>query len=96
VTTKPDSARKAVTPWGAETLVEEVELRQQAGEKRFAAVVQLLESDSGERLVRFAYKTAGTVRRGGPVTLRARDVDRLRAALSEHPALAAALALGGA
>ena len=61
--------------------------------KRFASVVQLLETDRGERLVRFAYTTGGAVRRG-PVTLRARDLERLRAALAEHPGLAEALSLG--
>jgi hypothetical protein len=87
-------AVKAATPWGAAELVEEVTLPQRAGERRFASVVQLLETKDGERLVRFAYTTAGTARRG-PVTLRARDVARLRTALAEHPALADALGLGG-
>jgi hypothetical protein len=85
---------KAATPWGATTLVEEVTLPQRAGERRFASVVQLLENDKGERLVRFAYTTGGTARRG-PVTLRPRDLKRLRDALSEHPALAEALREGG-
>ena len=90
-TTKP---RKAETPWGAAALVEEVTLPQRAGDKRFSTIVQLLETHRGERLVRFAYATSGTARRG-PVTLRARDLERLRLALDEHPALAAALGLGG-
>ncbi len=85
--------RKAATAWGEATIVEEVTLPQRAGDKRFASVVQLLEDAKGERLVRFAYTTDGTARRG-PVTLRARDLERLRTALSEHPELAAALALG--
>ena len=55
-------------------LVEELTVRQQAGDKRFA------------------YSTDGTNRRG-PVTLRQRDVARLRALLAQHPALAEALAL---
>jgi hypothetical protein len=87
------SVRKAATPWGAATLVERLTLPQRAGEKRFASVVELLETDKGERLVRFAYSTGGTARRG-PVTLRARDVERLRAALAEHPALGEVLRLG--
>jgi len=70
--------------------VEELTLRQQVGERRFASIVQLLETARGERLVRFAYSTGGTARRG-PVTLRARDIARLRAALGQHPALADAL-----
>ncbi|HEY5058933.1 MAG TPA: hypothetical protein VII51_07925 [Gaiellaceae bacterium] len=78
------------TPWGRAELVEELTLRQQVGERRFASIVQLLETARGERLVRFAYSTGGTARRG-PVTLRARDIARLRAALGQHPALADAL-----
>ena len=81
---------RAATPWGPADLVEELTLRQQAGDKRFASVVQLLETDRGERLVRFAYSTGGSARRG-PVTLRERDMARLRADLAKHPALAEAL-----
>ena len=56
--------------------------------------MQLLETEGGERLVRFAYSTGGADRRG-PVTLRTRDLEKLRAALDEHPALKEALGLGG-
>jgi hypothetical protein len=83
---------KAATPWGPADLVEELTLQQRAGEKRFAFVVQLLETAQGEQLVRFAYSTAGTVRRG-PVTLRAGDLARLKERLDKHPALAEALGL---
>jgi hypothetical protein len=85
---------KTATPWGPAELVEELTVRQQAGERRFASVVQLLENARGERLVRFAYSTGGVARRG-PVTLRARDIEKLHAALLQHPALAAALELRG-
>ena len=85
-------ATKTATPWGPADLVEEVTVRQQAGGKRFASIVQLLELSSGERLVRFAYATDKTARRG-PVTLRERDVARMRAQLSQHPALAEALGI---
>ena len=88
------ATRKAATPWGPATLVEELTLPQRAGDRRFASIVQLLETERGDRLVRFAYSTGGSTRRG-PVTLRARDVERLRAALAEHPALAEALGWGG-
>jgi hypothetical protein len=81
---------KAATPWGPAELVEELTLAQRAGDKRFASVVQLLEAKGGERLVRFAYTTGGSARRG-PVTLRARDLERLRAGLAERPGLAEAL-----
>jgi hypothetical protein len=83
---------KAATPWGSALVVEELRVQQQAGDKRFASIVQLLEDKHGERLVRFAYATDGTARRG-PVTLRARDLAKLRAALAQTPELAAALGL---
>ena len=83
-----------MTPWGAAKTLEQLTLPQRAGEKRFASVIQLLEIEKGERLVRFAYTTGGTARRG-PVTLRLRDLERLRAALSDHPGLAEALGLEG-
>jgi hypothetical protein len=86
-------ATKADTPWGKATLVEELTLNQRAGDKRFASIVQLLENERGERFVRFAYSTGGTARRG-PVTLRERDVERLRAALARTPELAVALGFG--
>jgi hypothetical protein len=82
----------AATPWGPAELVDELSVRQQAGDKRFASVVQLLETRSGERLIRIAYTTDGTARRG-PVTLRERDLVRLREGLEKHPDLAGALGL---
>ena len=85
---------KKATPWGQAVLVDRVTLSQRAREKRFATIVELLMTEKGERLVRFAYSTDGTARRG-PVTLRARDLDRLRTALSEHAELRALLDLGG-
>src|SRR5205823_5194030 len=42
------ATRKAATPWGPADLVEELTVSQQAGRKRFASVVQLLETNSGE------------------------------------------------
>jgi hypothetical protein len=86
---------KTSTPWGPATLVERLSLPQRAGDKRFSSVVELLEDDRGERLVRFAYSTGGAARRG-PVTLRARDLARLKAALAKTPDLASALGLDGA
>lgn len=83
---------KAATPWGPAELVEELVVKQQAGAKRFVSKLQLLETAQGERLVRFAYAGAGGGARG-PVTLRERDLGRLRAALAQHPALAEALGL---
>jgi hypothetical protein len=85
-------ATKTATPWGPAELVEELTVRQQAGDKRFASLVQLLETANGERLIRFAYSTEGAVRRG-PVTLRQRDVARLRELLAKRPELSEALGL---
>ena len=82
------------SPWGRAKLVERLVVPQQAGEKRFSAVVELLEGERGEPLVRFAYATAGATRRG-PVTLRARDLERLRRALAKTPRLAETLGMGG-
>lgn len=79
------------TPWGTATLVERLVLPQRAGDKRFSSVVELLEDGRGDLLVRFAYSTGGASRRG-PVTLRGRDLARLRDALAKTPALAEALA----
>ena len=85
---------KTATPWGSAEKLEALTLPQRAGEKRFASVVELLQTEKGERLVRFAYSTGGAVRRG-PVTLRERDLERPRAALAEHPGLAEVLSFGG-
>ncbi len=84
--------RAAATPWGAAEVVEEVAVPQRVGDKRFSVVVQLLETRDGERLIRYAYTTAGSARRG-PVTMRARDLERLRAALERAPVLREALGL---
>jgi hypothetical protein len=85
---------KSATPWGPATVVEELTVPQRAGDKRFASVVQLLEGPKGERLVRFAYSTGGSARRG-PVTLRARDLERLVEGLSGCPELARRLGIDG-
>ena len=93
--TAAKSTRKpltAATPWGNATLVEEAAVPQRVGDKRFSVVVQLLDAPSGERLIRFAYTTDGAARRG-PVTMRARDLERLRAALERAPALREVLGL---
>lgn len=82
------------TVWGRATLVDEVKVQQRAGDKRFASLIQLLEDEQGDRLVRFAYTTDGVVRRG-PVTLRRADLERLRKALARHEELAATLGFGG-
>jgi hypothetical protein len=95
-TTKPVKAAKpptVATPWGRATVLEELRVSQRAGDRRFDTVVQLLEDAKGGELIRFAYSTGGTTRRG-PVTLRGRDLDRLRSELRSRPRLAEALGLG--
>ena len=87
-----DMATRAATPWGPADLVEELTVPQQAGTRRFAAKVQLLETAKGQRLVRFSCTGPGGGVRG-PVTLRERDIGRLKAALAQHPALAQALGM---
>lgn len=71
------------TPWGKATTVEEVSVAQRARDRRFTTRIQLLETKSGERLVRFAYASDanGSARRG-PVTLRERDLAKLAIALT--------------
>jgi len=94
-TTSANATPKPVqTPWGPSRLVERLELRQRAGDRRFASAVELLETPRGERLVRFAYTTDGMTRRG-PVTLRARDLELLRSRLDSVPELASLLGWGG-
>lgn len=85
-------AARTTTPWGTATLVDEVRIPQRAGDRRFSSLVQLLEMPGGERLLRFAYSTGGQARRG-PVTLRAKDLDRLREAVSQRPELSDVLRL---
>jgi hypothetical protein len=93
VTTK-ERTTKVTTPWGAAVVTDEARVAQRSGDRRFATVVQLLEASDGEPLVRFAYTTGGVVRRG-PVTLRMRDLEKLRSALSDRPSLAGVLDLIG-
>jgi hypothetical protein len=83
---------KAATPWGQTTVLEELRVAQRAGDRRFETIVQLLEDEKGGELVRFAYSTGGAVRRG-PVTLRRRDLERLRSELAARPRLAGALGI---
>jgi len=82
----------AATPWGTAVVLEEAVVPQRSGGRRFSVVVQLLETKEGDRLIRFAYTTDGAARRG-PVTMRARDLERLRAALGRAPVLREALGL---
>jgi hypothetical protein len=82
------------TPWGKATSVEAVSVPQRSGERRFTTRVELLAGGDGERLVRFSYATDGTARRG-PVTLRERDLAKLRVALERTSELGRMLGDGG-
>ena len=86
---------KAATPWGEALVVDRLALPQRVGEKRFSSVLELLETQRGEQLLRFSYSTDGIARRG-PVTFRRRDLERLHAELERHPALRELLRLGEA
>jgi hypothetical protein len=81
-----------ITAWGDATLIEEITIKQGADGRSFATLVQLLEGEGGEELVRFAYSTGGTARRG-PVTLRRGDLERMKKALAKAPRLRAVLGL---
>ena len=82
------------TPWGKATSVEAVSIPQRSRERRFTTRVELLTGEDGERLVRFSYATDGSARRG-PVTLRERDLVKLRVALGRAPELTRLLEGGG-
>ncbi len=86
--------KSADTPWGRAEILEEVRVSQRVASKSFASVLQLLETSDGETLVRIAYTTDGVARRG-PVTLRPRDLEQLRAKLGDGSALAEALGWAG-
>jgi hypothetical protein len=85
-------AANVATPWGRAIVVEEVAVPQEAGGREFASVAQLLQTPEGALLVRFAYTTGGSARRG-PVTFRAGDLEALRDGLGERRRLAKALGL---
>ena len=95
MTTTKEATRKAAvaTPWGKALVLERVTVQQRAGDKRFSTLVELIELEKGERLVRLAYTTDGVARRG-PVTLRERDLDRLRQALAASDELSELFSLG--
>lgn len=79
-----------ITAWGHAELVEEVTVAQSTDAREFVTRVQLLEDAEGKHLVRFAYSTDDTARRG-PVTLRVADLRRLARSLGKAPKLRAAL-----
>ena len=80
------------TAFGRAEVAEQVTLKQRVSGKQFTTMVQLLEDEKGDWLVRFAYATEGTARRG-PVTFRGADLERLRVALRKTPRLRAVLGI---
>ena len=80
------------TAFGRAEVAEQVSLKQRVSGKQFTTLVQLLEDEKGDWLVRFAYATEGTARRG-PVTFRGADLERLRVALRKTPRLRALLSI---
>ena len=78
------------TAFGTAKLVEAVSLSQTANGKSFATLVQLLEGEEGETLVRVCSSTGGVARRG-PVTFRRADVRRLAKMLAKAPRLKAVI-----
>ena len=80
------------TAFGKAEIAEQVTLKQRVSGKQFTTLVQLLEDEKGDWLVRLAYATDGTVRRG-PVTFRGADLERLRVALRKTPRLQALLGI---
>ena len=85
---------RIATPWGRARLLDQVAIAQSVGDKRFKSLVELLETDKGELLVRIAYSSDGVARRG-PVTLRQKDIAKLHTALAKAPALSDVLGIGG-
>jgi hypothetical protein len=81
------------TAFGRAEVAEQVALKQRANGKQWTTLVQLLDDEKGDWLVRFAYTTDGVARRG-PVTLRGADLERLRVALKKTPRLREALGIG--
>jgi hypothetical protein len=80
------------TVFGRAEVAEQVTVKQRANGRQFTTLVQLLEDEKGDWLVRFAYTTDGVARRG-PVTLRGADLERLRVALRKTPRLREALGI---
>ena len=78
------------TVFGSATVVEQINVKQTADGKTFNTLVELLETEDGEALVRIAYATDGVVRRG-PVTVRKADLRRIAKALARTPKLRAVI-----
>lgn len=82
----------ATTPWGRAAVVEEVAVEHDTGERRYDAIVQLLETRAGVQLVRFGSRAQGA-HRLACLTLRADELQALEEALIETERLASVLRL---
>jgi hypothetical protein len=80
------------TPWGRAAIVEEVAVDHDTGERRYDAIVQLLETRDGVQLVRFGSRANGA-QRLNCLTLRADELQALEEALIETQRLASVLRL---
>jgi hypothetical protein len=80
------------TPWGRAAIVEEVAVEHDTGERRYDAIVQLLETRDGVQLVRFGSRAQGA-HRLNCLTLRADELQALEEALIETQRLASVLRL---
>jgi hypothetical protein len=80
------------TPWGRAAIVEEVAVEHDTGERRYDAIVQLLETRDGVQLVRFGSRAQGA-HRLNCLTLRADELQALEEALIETERLASVLRL---
>jgi hypothetical protein len=80
------------TPWGRAAIVEEVAVDHDTGERRYDAIVQLLETRDGVQLVRFGSRANGA-QRLNCLTLRADELQALEEALIETERLASVLRL---
>src|SRR6478672_6302836 len=97
-TPSPDAAppspigRVVTLPWGKARVEEEVAVEGSASGQRHIEVglTRLRAKDGDEQLLRFFYRTAGTVQRG-PLTLRESEIDDLARALLDAPELRAML-----
>jgi hypothetical protein len=79
-------------PWGKARVEEEVAVEGSASGERHieVGVTRLRARDGEEQLLRFFYRTHGTIQRG-PLTLRESEIDELAAALAHAPELRAML-----
>jgi hypothetical protein len=80
------------TPWGRASVVEEVAVDHDTGERHYDAIVQLLETRDRVQLVRFGSRASGA-HRLNCLTLRADELQALEEALIETERLASVLRL---